>query len=311
MLTKKNCNIMVIMNWIIIASDKFKNEVKEIEDFFSDKEFTPSVFFLTEDSITSVERFYYDLHSATHCIFVSDGTVPLNPHLFYATGFLNGSVLPVFVTGLDRDESEKQHLPNFSFFSSVKDLISNIEENLSKYAIEEEQKKAHRKLFDKGIPFTPDSFSSYIAKDDEEVCSLFFEAGMSVNVTDAAGTPMLNVAARSGRQAMIEWLVSRGAEINAISKDRGYSPVMDAVWKSSLDTVELLIRLGADLNIVSNDGQTALIIATGASNPRICELLVKNGADPNFKDRMGMSSLEYARLFKKQILIPIYEEYSK
>ena len=38
---------MVIMNWIIIASDKFKNEVKEIEDFFSDKEFTPSVFFLT------------------------------------------------------------------------------------------------------------------------------------------------------------------------------------------------------------------------------------------------------------------------
>ena len=71
---------MVIMNWIIIASDKFKNEVKEIEDFFSDKEFTPSVFFLTEDSITSVERFYYDLHSATHCIFVSDGTVPLNPH---------------------------------------------------------------------------------------------------------------------------------------------------------------------------------------------------------------------------------------
>ena len=86
---------------------------------------------------------------------------------------------------------------------------------------------------------------------------------------------------------------------------------MDAVWKSSLDIVDLLIKLGADLNIVSNDGQTALIVATGASNPRICELLVKNGADPNFKDRMGMSSLEYAKLFKKQILIPIYEEYSK
>ena len=162
-----------------------------------------------------------------------------------------------------------------------------------------------------GIPFTPDCFSSYIAKDDEEIVNLFYDAGMSVNVRDAAGTPMLCIAARSGRKNMIEWLVERGAEINAISKDRGYSPVMDAVWKSSLDIVDLLIKLGADLNIVSNDGQTALIVATGASNPRICELLVKNGADPNFKDKMGMSSLEYARLFKKQILVPIYEEYAK
>ena len=202
-------------------------------------------------------------------------------------------------------------IPNFYFFDNLKDLIANIEDNLPKYIEEEEQKKAHKKLFDMGIPFTPDCFSSYIAKDDEEICTLFYEAGMSVNVRDAAGTPMLCIAARSGRKAMIEWLVERGAEINAISKDRGYSPVMDAVWKSSLDIVDLLIKLGADLNIVSNDGQTALIVATGASNPRICELLVKNGADPNFKDRMGMSSLEYAKLFKKQILIPIYEEYSK
>lgn len=299
------------MNWIIIAADKFEDEVKELETFFSEKNYKPSTFFVTDYTVTSIDSFYVDLHKTTHCIFISDGTVPMNPHLFYATGFLNGSEIPVFVTGLERTDSEKDMIPNFYFFDNLKDLIANIEDNLPKYIEEEEQKKAHKKLFDMGIPFTPDCFSSYIAKDDEEICTLFYEAGMSVNVRDAAGTPMLCIAARSGRKAMIEWLVERGAEINAISKDRGYSPVMDAVWKSSLDIVDLLIKLGADLNIVSNDGQTALIVATGASNPRICELLVKNGADPNFKDRMGMSSLEYAKLFKKQILIPIYEEYSK
>lgn len=299
------------MNWIIIAADKFEDEAKELEAFFLEKKYKPSTFFVTDYTVTSIDSFYVELHKTTHCIFVSDGTIPMNPHLFYATGFLNGSVIPVFVTGLERTDSEKDMVPNFFFFDNLKDLISNIEKNLPKYIEEEEQKKAHKKLFDMGIPFTPDCFSSYIAKDDEEICTLFYEAGMSVNVRDAAGTPMLCIAARSGRKAMIEWLVERGAEINAISKDRGYSPVMDAVWKSSLDIVDLLIKLGADLNIVSNDGQTALIVATGASNPRICELLVKNGADPNFKDRMGMSSLEYAKLFKKQILIPIYEEYSK
>ena len=299
------------MNWIIIAADNFEDEAKELEAFFLEKNYKPSTFFVTDYTVTSIDSFYVELHKTTHCIFVSDGTIPMNPHLFYATGFLNGSVIPVFVTGLERTDSEKDMVPNFFFFDNLKYLISNIEKNLLKYIEEEEQKKAHKKLFDMGIPFTPDCFSSYIAKDDEEICTLFFEAGMSVNVRDAAGTPMLCIAARSGRKAMIEWLVERGAEINAISKDRGYSPVMDAVWKSSLDIVDLLIKLGADLNIVSNDGQTALIVATGASNPRICELLVKNGADPNFKDRMGMSSLEYAKLFKKQILIPIYEEYSK
>ena len=74
---------------------------------------------------------------------------------------------------------------------------------------------------------------------------------MSVNVRDAAGTPMLCIAARSGRKDMIEWLVDRGAEIDAISQDRGYSAVMDAVWKSSLDIVDKLIKLGANLNFVS------------------------------------------------------------
>lgn len=299
------------MNWIIIASDKFKKESEELANFFTKKNYVPSLYYISDSSIDSPERFYVDLHRVSHCVFISDGTVPVNPHLFYATGYLNGASLPVFVTGLDRNDDEKKILPNFHFYNNSEELIKDIESNFPKYIAEEEQKKAHKKLFEMGIPFTPDCFSTYIAKEDEEICNLFYEAGMSVNVRDAAGTPMLCIAARSGRKDMIEWLVDRGAEIDAISQDRGYSAVMDAVWKSSLDIVDKLIKLGANLNFVSNDGQTALIVATGASNPRICELLVKNGADPNFKDRMGMSSLDYARLFKKTILIPLYEEYSK
>ena len=299
------------MNWLIIASNKYENEVENLQNFLTEKKHAPKVYFILDNSISNPEQFYVDLHQVTHCVFISDGTVPLNPPLFYATGYLNGAEIPVFVVGKTQNQDEKNLLPNFTFFDDFNSLLSSIEDNFPKYIAEEEQKVAHKKLFDMGIPFTPDCFSSYIAKDDEEIVNLFYDAGMSVNVRDAAGTPMLCIAARSGRKNMIEWLVERGAEINAISKDRGYSPVMDAVWKSSLDIVDLLIKLGADLNIVSNDGQTALIVATGASNPRICELLVKNGADPNFKDRMGMSSLEYAKLFKKQILIPIYEEYSK
>ena len=78
------------MNWIIIAADKFEDEVKELETFFLEKNYKPSTFFVTDYTVTSIDSFYVDLHKTTHCIFISDGTVPMNPHLFYATGFLNG-----------------------------------------------------------------------------------------------------------------------------------------------------------------------------------------------------------------------------
>ena len=299
------------MNWIIIASQNFESQTQKLVNFLTNKSYVPSVYYLEEKSINNQKQFFIDLYNVTHCVIVSDGTIPENPILFYATGYLNGAKVPVFITGKPQTEDEKKLLNNFFFFETCGDLISHIECNFPEYIAQEELKKAHKKLFDMGIPFTPDCFSTYIAKAEEDVCNLFYEAGMSVDVRDAAGTPMLCIAARSGRKNMIEWLVDRGAEIDIISKDRGYSPIMDAVWKSSTEIVELLITLGADLNIVSNDGQSALIVATGSSNLKICELLVKNGADPNFKDRMGMSSLDYAKLFKKEILIPLYEEYAK
>ena len=60
---------------------------------------------------------------------------------------------------------------------------------------------------------------------------------------------------------------------------------------------------GANLNFVSRDGQTALILATGSENFQICRILAENGADPTIKDRMGMSSIDYATLFKKEEIL--------
>lgn len=299
------------MNWIIIAAEKFKNQCELLAKFFNEKDNKPSVFYVTEDTILNKEVFLSELFKSTHCICVADGNIPPSPELFFANGLLIGSKIPVFVTGLSVPKEQMPFLQNYKFFSSLDDLIQNIEQNFPKYLADEEKKKAHQKLFEQGIPFTPDCFSSYIAKSDSEISQLFVDAGMSVNERDSAGTPMLCIAARSGRTEMIKWLVSLGADIDAVSKDRGYSPVMDAVWKSSTEIVELMINYGANLNFISNDGQTALIVATGATNLKICELLVKNGADPTVKDRMGMSALEYAKLFKKQSLVELYSEYVK
>ena len=297
---------------MILTDTKDTETISSIIEFLKGKKTKPLVFEITDDAVNKLEEFCKYLMKATHCVFITEKETALrqNPFLLYAAGFLSGKSIPSFVPKYLKDDN-KLVLKSFEAFDSVKKLVSKLEKNYPAYLKEEAKKSAHKKLFDEGIPFTPDSFSFHIAKENEKICNLFLEAGMDVNCRDAAGTPMICIAARSGRTGMIEWLLSKGADINAVSKDRGYSAVMDAVWKSSQEIVKLLIEKGANLNFISNDGQTALIVATGASNPRICELLVKNGADPTYKDRMGMSSLDYARLFKKAELAKMYEEYVK
>lgn len=300
------------MDWIIFTDTNGQDKVLPVIDFLKGNDAVPVIFKINDTSFDRMSELCKLLKKASHCIFYLEKDASLSKNLFvlYSIGYLSGSNIPSFISKAMKD-SNKILLKDFTPYDSIEKLVSKLKRNYPGYLREEAKKHAHKKLFDDGIPFTPDSFSFHIAKENENICDLFVEAGMDVNSRDSAGTPMLCIAARSGRKKMIDWLLSQGADINSISKDRGYSAVMDAVWKSSLDIVKLLIEKGANLNYIANDGQTALIVATGASNPRICELLVKNGADPSYKDRMGMSSLDYARLFKKNELAKLYEEYLK
>ena len=100
------------MNWLIIASNKYENEVENLQNFLIEKKHAPKVYFILDNSISNPEQFYVDLHQVSHCVFISDGTVPLNPPLFYATGYLNGAEIPVFVVGKTQNQDEKNKREN-------------------------------------------------------------------------------------------------------------------------------------------------------------------------------------------------------
>ena len=103
----------------------------------------------------------------------------------------------------------------------------------------------------------------------------FIKAGMDVNEVDSAGMPMLCNAARAENKNIVLLLLENGADVNAVSKDRGYTPLMDAVWRKNAEITDIFIKNGADLNVVSNDGQTALILAVVSGSVKICELLAQ------------------------------------
>jgi len=167
------------------------------------------------------------------------------------------------------------------------------------------------KLLQRGIPFTSDCFANYIAKNKEEIINEFLSAGMGVNVRDDTGTPMLNVACRNDNYEIVEMLLDLGAELNAISEDRGYTAVMDAIWRGNEKITKYLISKGADLNTINKEGQTNLILAVGADRLNLVKLLVENGADPDVKDMMGMSAYNYATLFRKEKMVEILKPFHK
>lgn len=296
------------MKWLIISDVDITSLKNSILEKDKDSEFI----LCEEDDITSLLDATKSIDTVS-CIVIysSNQSTDFLPFYTNLTGFAAGADISVWT---NIAELASSNLFPGSLLTIKKDLtdieldISSNFSDLQKAYIKLESKKA---LFGKGIPFTSDCFGSYITKGKLDICQLFLNGGMDTNCRDDEGTPMLNLAVRADDYDLSVWLMENGAEINTMSEDRGYTPVMDAVWRGNEKLTKLFIEKGADLNTICKEGQSNLILAVGANRPEICKLLAENGADPDIKDMMGMSAYTYAKLFKKQNLVEILEPFHK
>lgn len=197
------------------------------------------------------------------------------------------------------------------YLKTKNEFLNYIKQKYESISLNDTKRSSKKKLLEKGIPFTPDCFGTYIAKDKTDICNLFISGGIDINSRDENGTPMINIAVRNDNEELVKKFIKLGADINAVSEDRGYTPVMDAVWRGNLELTKLFIKEGAELNTINKEGQTNLVLAVGANKTKIIEALAKAGADPDIKDQMGMSAYGYASLFKKEEILSILEPYHK
>jgi ankyrin repeat protein len=86
---------------------------------------------------------------------------------------------------------------------------------------------------------------------------------------------------------MMKVLISAGADINHRDKRTGYTPLMNALNSCNTQVAKFLIEKGADINLKSNDGATALILSCGCSE-EIAKQLLDKGADINALTDRGM-----------------------
>ena len=90
----------------------------------------------------------------------------------------------------------------------------------------------------------------------------FLDRNCNVNGKDVDGWTALHIyAAHNGPVEDIESLLSKGALINQVTHDYGWTPLHLAVNNDNFNIVEVLITNGADVNAKDLDDWTPLQIA--------------------------------------------------
>lgn len=129
------------------------------------------------------------------------------------------------------------------------------------------------------------------------VSRLLISGGMGVNAKDGAGKTPLHIASRSSSPNVnssgdaldiIGMLIETGANIDETDQ-HGDTPLIVAVSRPSyLPAVELLLRLGAEVNIRGKSGLAPISWATRFHSAELAQILLEYGADPTVTDLSWM-----------------------
>jgi quinoprotein dehydrogenase-associated probable ABC transporter substrate-binding protein len=132
--------------------------------------------------------------------------------------------------------------------------------------------------------------------------------GADLELRNKQGITPLSWAIGDGKYFAAKALIDAGADVNARSGYENVTPLMVVATQLAaktrtgnlaqgpqpLDLARELIAKGAEIDVVSKDGVTALMIAAGHNNAPIIGLLVGAGADPGVKNAQGRTALDIA-----------------
>lgn len=127
------------------------------------------------------------------------------------------------------------------------------------------------------------------------------EKKICLSCTDAQKMTPLHCASMFDHPDIVEYLVSEGADINALDKERR-SPLLLSASRGGWKTVHILIRLGADISIKDDNRRNVLhlVIMNGGRLEGFAEEVSKAQSHThllqllNEKDNTGCSPLHYA-----------------
>jgi len=111
-----------------------------------------------------------------------------------------------------------------------------------------------------------------------------------INSRNRNGETALSLAAYKGKLPFVKRLVEAGADVNLY----GWPPLIYASFNGHAAVVDYLLKKGAEVNATTDNGSTALLFAARFGHLEVVELLLQNNADPNLANERGATAIDWA-----------------
>ena len=116
----------------------------------------------------------------------------------------------------------------------------------------------------------------------------------AINQVSESGFSPLILAVYRGQDALVDWLIHNGADLNYVSPEG--TALMGAVYKGQQRLIQHLLTKGANPNLSNALGQTALMLAAQTEQPEVMQRLIEAGAQPEQQNAAGKTAADFARI---------------
>lgn len=134
-----------------------------------------------------------------------------------------------------------------------------------------------------------------VKKGDIATIKLLKEKGANLNIKDKKGNSLLMLSIYLGYDNIFEYLIKNGANY-LLTDNSGRSPLILSIYLDREKMIDYMLDSGLleGLNIKDINGKTALMIAVAKGDEKLVGKLLKLGANPNEKDKLGRTPLAEA-----------------
>ena len=136
------------------------------------------------------------------------------------------------------------------------------------------------------------AFVLALDRENDQFIHRLFELGA------VPGYRALQGAVRAGQVDWLELFVRHGADLGVVSDDG--RPILHAVSpdEKPREIVEFLLQHGQHIDSADELGVTGLMVAAELESADLCGIFLDFGADPNLRDHSGMNALDHAIEFR-------------
>ena len=128
-----------------------------------------------------------------------------------------------------------------------------------------------------------------------EAVELLIASGAEVSIQDKNGLTPLLWAAGTGDPRSVQILVDKKADLNVADNLTGDTAVMRAARNGKFESLTILIKAGAPLEVKNRQGMTTWLVAAGSGTVEKLKALKEAKADITAKDTRGWNALDYAK----------------